>query len=103
MGEAESALTGAPPFIVRRSRKVHLACMHTPYAMASTDTSLRISRETLRALEQLRATFGTQSADETIRKLLRERRSRALSWMFGSGRGRISPFTEADHLESHDR
>jgi len=103
MGEAESALTGAPPFILQSSRKIHLACMHTSGGMASTDTSLRISRETLRALEQLRETFGTQSADQTIRKLLRERRSRALSQMFGSGRGKIGPFTEADRLESHDR
>jgi hypothetical protein len=69
--------------------------------MSSADSSIRVSRETLRDLEQLRQALQTQTADETIRKLIRERRSSALSRMYGSGKGRVSPFTEADRLDSH--
>jgi hypothetical protein len=68
--------------------------------MASADTSVRVSRETLKELERLREVFHTRSADETIRKLVRERRSRALDWIVGSGKGVVSPFTEEDRLDS---
>jgi predicted RNA binding protein with dsRBD fold (UPF0201 family) len=72
--------------------------------MASAETSVRVSRETLRELERLRALFHTRSVDDTIRRLVRERRSRALSVMFGSGKGIASRFTEADRLDpgAHD-
>lgn len=69
--------------------------------MASADTSIRVSHATLRDLERLRKAFRTNSAEETIQKLIRERRSAALSRMLGSGKGRLRPFTEADRLESH--
>jgi uncharacterized Ntn-hydrolase superfamily protein len=70
--------------------------------VALADTSVRVSRETLRELERLRELFHAQSADETIRLLVKERRSRALQRMIGSGRGIVSAFTEGDRLESHD-
>ncbi|MCI4326298.1 MAG: VapB-type antitoxin [Thermoplasmata archaeon] len=70
--------------------------------MASTDTSVRVSRETMQQLEGLREVFQTQSADETIRKLIRERRSRALGRMFGSGKGIVTPFLEEDRIAAHD-
>jgi hypothetical protein len=69
--------------------------------MATAETSVRVSRETLRDLERLREVFHTRSADETIRKLVRERRSRALDWMKGSGKGIVSPFTDDDRYDSH--
>jgi hypothetical protein len=70
--------------------------------MAAADTSVRVSRATLTELERLRDVFRTHSADETIRQLIRERRSRALRWMLGSGRGMITTFTEEDRLATHD-
>jgi len=69
--------------------------------MSTADTSIRVSRETLRDLENLRQAFQTQTAEETIRKLIRERRSAALSRVFGSGKGRVKAFSEADRVDSH--
>jgi hypothetical protein len=84
------------------SNRKALFCMHAcVQSMVAAETSIRVSRETLRDLEQLRQAFQTQTAEETIRKLIRERRSSALSRMFGSGKGRVRAFTEADRLESH--
>lgn len=70
--------------------------------MTSAQSSVRVSRETLDELERLREVFHTRSADETIRKLVRERRSQALGRMLGSGKGIVSKFTEEDRLETHD-
>jgi hypothetical protein len=69
--------------------------------MSTADSSIRVSRETVRELEQLRQAFQTQTAEETIRKLIRERRSLAISRMIGSGKGKVRAFTEADRLDSH--
>lgn len=69
--------------------------------MSSADSSIRVSHQTLRDLERLRQVLQTESAEETIQKLIRERRSAALSRMLGSGKGRLRPWTEADRLESH--
>ena len=68
--------------------------------MSGADTSIRVSHETLRDLERLRKAFQTETAEETIQRLIRERRSAALLRMLGSGKGRLRPFTEADRLES---
>ncbi len=62
---------------------------------------MRVSHQTLQELERLRQAFKVQTADETIRKLIRERRSRALDQVFGSGKGVVKSFTEADRLDSH--
>jgi len=69
--------------------------------VSGADTSVRVSRETLRDLEQIRIAFNVRTADEAIRKLIRERRSRALERLIGSGQGKLRRFTEADRLESH--
>jgi hypothetical protein len=69
--------------------------------MAAADSSVRVSRRTLAELERLRGVFHTKSADETILRLVRERRSRALNRLFGSGKGVVSPFAEEDRLGSH--
>ena len=69
--------------------------------MSAANTSIRVSQQTLRDLEHLRQAFRTETAEETIRKLIRERRSAALSRIIGSGKDRVGRFTEADRLESH--
>ena len=74
------------------------ACLST---MSVANTSIRVSHQTIRDLERLRQAFHAQSAEETIRQLIRERRSAALARMLGSGKGRTRPWSEADRLESH--
>ena len=69
--------------------------------MSPAESSVRVSKETRAELERLREVFHTRTADETIRKLVRERRSRALNRMLGSGKRTVSQFTEEDRLETH--
>jgi hypothetical protein len=66
------------------------------------DTSVRVSRGTLRELERLRVTLQARTVDETIRRLIRERRSLALARISGIGKGVVTRFTEGDRLESLD-
>ncbi len=70
--------------------------------MVAAETSVRVSRGTLRELDRLREVLHTSSADETIQKLIRDRRSRVLGRMFGSVKGAKQGFTEGDRLENHD-
>lgn len=70
--------------------------------MAVAESSVRVSRHTLAELERLREVFHTGSAEETIRKLVQERRSRALTRMIGSGKGTLSKFREEDRLATDD-
>ncbi|MCI4334481.1 MAG: hypothetical protein L3K04_02465 [Thermoplasmata archaeon] len=70
--------------------------------MAAAVSSVRVSRQTLAELERLRQVFHTRSADETILQLVRERRSRALHRMLGSGKGVVSRFADEDRLAAHD-
>ncbi len=75
-----------------------LACREM---MGGASTSVRVSHETLRELERLRRAFQVQTAEETIRELIRERKFRSLARLFGSGKGVVAPFTEDDRLDSH--
>jgi hypothetical protein len=68
--------------------------------MTGAETSVRVSRDTLHELERLRRVFATRTADETIRKLIRERQTRALDRIYGIAKGKLAPFTEADRLDS---
>lgn len=69
------------------------------YALAGSDTTVKISRNTLSELERLREEFSAKSIDETVRVLIRERRRRLLAGVFGSDKGRLSSFTEEDRGE----
>lgn len=62
-------------------------------------TTVKISRTTLAQLEKLREEMKLDSLEDTIRLLIRRRRSEALEEAFGMDRGRIEPFTEADRGE----
>lgn len=88
------------PFTLRRSLRVYHACLHAT-SVSGAGTSVRVSQETLRELEEVRRLLGTRTADETIRKLVAERRSRVLARAFGSAKGRLRQFTEEDRIESH--
>ncbi len=66
--------------------------------MAGT-TTVRVSKSTLRMLEQLRKKLSVKSLDDTIQALIRQRRMMLINRAFGLDRGRISAFTEEDRGE----
>ena len=68
--------------------------------MSGASTSVRVSAETLHELEYLRKTWHVTSADETIRKLIKERRAKALTRLQGSQK-HLPPFQEKDRLVTH--
>ena len=90
---------GCPSLIRRHAGRLYGACAYAS-GMALAETSLRVSRETVRELARLQELWNTRSADETIQKLVRERRMRAVAALFGSAKG-LSPFSEDDRLQSH--
>ncbi len=67
--------------------------------MAASDTTVKISRNTLSELERLREEFNAKSIDETLRALIRERRRKLFATVFGSDEGRVTPFSEAGRGE----
>jgi hypothetical protein len=68
--------------------------------MAGADTSVRVSRETVGELERLQSLWRTRTTDETILKLIRERRKKAVRALLGSARGG-PPFAEGDRYDAH--
>ena len=75
----------------------HVACARARHMAAVTYA--RVSRDTRRDLEHLRSTFGARTANETIRHLLKEQRSKPLDRLQGSWK-KVGPFTEAHRVES---
>ena len=69
------------------------------YKLMSGTTTIRLSRETLDLLEQIRWRMGAKSLDETIRFLIRRQRRYLINQAFGIDRGRIRPFREEDRGE----
>lgn len=69
------------------------------YKLMGGATTIRLSRETLNLLEQIRWRIGAKSLDETIRLLIRRQRKYLINQAFGIDRGRIQPFREEDRGE----
>lgn len=67
--------------------------------MASSGTTVKISRDTLSELEHLREELKAKSMDETLRLLIKGHRRKILASAFGLDRGRIKPFGEEDRGE----
>ncbi len=67
--------------------------------MTSSNTTAKLSRETLAQLEHLRQEMNTNSIDETIRELIRKRRKLTLAQAFGIDKGKLKPFAESDRGE----
>lgn len=65
----------------------------------ASDTTVKISRDTLSHLEQLRDELKARSIDETVRALLKSHKRRILSGAFGADKGRVKRFTEEDRGE----
>ena len=62
-------------------------------------TTIKVSRETLKMLEQLRRSMNEKSLDAVIRRLIYERRMDLLDKIYGMDRGKIGEFVEEDRFE----
>lgn len=62
-------------------------------------TTIRVSRKTAEALENLREKLGAESLDDAIQSLVKRQRKAVLEKSFGVDKGRIKPFTETDRGE----
>ena len=67
--------------------------------MASSDTTVKVSRDTLSNLERLRDELRVKSIDATVRVLIKSHRRRLLSGAFGADKGLVKPFREEDRGE----
>ena len=65
----------------------------------SDATTIRVSKKTVEALEDMREKLKAESLDETIQLLVKKQRISVLEKAFGAARGRIKPFTEEDRGE----
>ena len=67
--------------------------------MASSVTTVRISRGTLQELERLRDEMNAKSIDATVAQLIRTNRRRILAESFGADKARLRPFRPEDRGE----
>ena len=67
--------------------------------MASSYTTVKMSRSTLSHLERLKEEFHAKSLDETVKELIRSHRQRILGGAFGVDKGRLKPFRDEDRGE----
>ena len=65
----------------------------------ATQTTIRISKTTLKKLEEAKRRLGAKTYDEAINKLLDEYKRTLLRKYFGADAGKITPFTEDDRLD----
>ncbi|MEM1509628.1 MAG: hypothetical protein QXY49_00755 [Thermofilaceae archaeon] len=65
----------------------------------SEATTVRVSKGTLRMLENMRRRLNASTLDETIRLLIVQQRKRRLEEVFGVDKGRVKPFSEEDRGE----
>jgi hypothetical protein len=63
-------------------------------------TTVRVSRDTLAELERFQRALQTETADETIRAVLKMQRAALIDRLSGSLKGQVTPFREADRLDS---
>ncbi len=65
-------------------------------------TTIRVSKKTATALENLRQKLQAESLDETIQALIRRHRKIILEKAFCIDQGKVNSFTEADRGEDRD-
>jgi predicted CopG family antitoxin len=65
-------------------------------------TTIRVSKDTAEALENLREKLNAESLDEAIRLLVKKQRKNILEKAFSIDRDRIKPFSEEDRGEDRD-
>ena len=65
-------------------------------------TTIRVSKKTAEALENIRENLKAESLDEAIQSLIKKQRKAFLEQTFGIDKDRVTPFTEEDRLENRD-
>lgn len=68
----------------------------------SETTTIRVSKKTAEALENLREKLKADSLDEAIQTLIRKQRKAILDRTFAIDQKRIKPFLEEDRGEDRD-
>ncbi len=67
--------------------------------VSPASTTIKVSRKTLKQLEEFRRKFNARSYDEVVLRLIQEYRKRIIEEYFGVDRGRITSFREEDRGE----
>jgi hypothetical protein len=62
-------------------------------------TTIRVSKKTAEALENIKENLKAKNLDDTIQSLIKQRRKASLEQMRGIDRGKLKPFSEADRGE----
>lgn len=65
-------------------------------------TTIRVSKKTAEALENLREKLNAQTLDETIQLLVKKQRSNVLNKGFGIAKNHLKSYTEADRGEDRN-
>ena len=65
-------------------------------------TTIRVSKRTAEALENIRENLNAESLDEAIQSLIKKQRKIILENAFGVDRDRIKPFSEEDRGEDRN-
>lgn len=70
--------------------------------MLAETTTIRVSKKTVEALEDIRENLKADSLDEAIQSLIKKQRKAFFEQTFGIDKGKLTPFTEEDRLEDRD-
>jgi hypothetical protein len=65
-------------------------------------TTIRVSKKTAEALENIRENLKAESLDEAIQSLIKKQRKTFLEQTFGIDRGKIKAFSEEDRGEDRN-
>jgi hypothetical protein len=65
-------------------------------------TTIRVTKKTAEALENIRENLKAESLDEAIQSLIKKQRKIFLEQTFGIDRGKIKPFSEEDRGEDRN-
>jgi superfamily I DNA and RNA helicase len=76
--------------------------MYRGLDLMNDTTTIRVSKKTAQALENLREKLDAQNLDETIQLLVKKQRKAALTKGFGTAKNRLKPYTEADRGEDRN-
>jgi len=70
--------------------------------VSSAYTTIKVSRRTIKMLEEFREKFNSSSYEEVILKLIQEYKKNIIEKYFGVDRGRIKAFSEEDRGEDRE-
>ncbi|RLG88525.1 MAG: VapB-type antitoxin [Thermoprotei archaeon] len=70
--------------------------------MALSYTTIKVSKKTLKQLDELKKRFGSKTYEETILRLIEEYKKKMIEEYFGIDRGKITSFSEEDRGEDRE-